>query len=320
MKITKDNQKLALCIPTYNRAGILLQTGIHHIELVKDYGFPLIIANNCSPDNTDDTVAVLQKTYPNIEYYKHSQNIKDRNFPFVLHQAKTDYAWLLGDKHKINQYGISRFMEVVEHENYDLIVTNHDMRVKDIPTTVYTEPEKLLRDLGWHMTDITSLIFSKQFIEQISFERFSETNFMHVGGIFEALAHQHCKVLWINENWFEKYRLAEQSGWYSELFEVWANSWPLVILSLPPCYSLSSKTECLKKNNDNIVLSYRRIKHHRRNGIYNYAVYKKYYPYLRLCSSIPRWYYLLMSVCPIVVLRIHIIIRNMFKSIFRKHK
>jgi abequosyltransferase len=305
---------ISLCIPTYQRANLLLENTIHHIRIVGKYNIPFIISNNCSTDQTEEVVRSLQEKYSAIAYFKQDKNIRDHNFPFVLRQSTAKYAWLLGDKHKIAEGSIERIWDLVEQEEYDLIVTNHDLRVKGISTQVYTNPEQLLANLGWHMTDITSLIFSKKIIENIPFERFSGTSFMHTGGIFEALSGRPCRVLWLNENLFEPYLSTIQSGWLSEMFEVWMASWPTVILSLPPCqYTFESKIRCLRTHNDSTFFTRKLIKHYRRRGLYNYQIYRRYKHSTPLCSSISMRYYFIMSITPRLVLRFPLLVRNYFR-------
>ncbi|MDP4201367.1 MAG: glycosyltransferase [Bacteroidota bacterium] len=313
---------LTLCIPTYQRADILLNTGKHHISLVEQYDLPLIISNNCSTDHTEDVAHALKELYTNVEYYRHETNIYDKNFPFVLRKSKTPYAWLLGDKHKIKAGSIERFFELVKDESFDLIVTNHDMHVKNIPTQVYTDPARLLSDLGWHMTDITSLIFSKDFIEKIPFERFSGTNFMHTGGIFEAFATHPCKVLWVNENFFERITFGVKSGWVEDMFDVWMKSWPTVIMALPPShYSLQNKVDCIKRHNVNTkMFTFKKIKIARRCGKYNFKEYKKLRIFFRLCSNRSGLFFLYMAVFPKWILKFMLLVQNTFNSIFLKHK
>jgi hypothetical protein len=228
----------------------------------------------------------------------------------------------MSDKRKIKEGGIDRILEILKDESYDMVVLNQDMRVKDVPSQVYTDPEKLLVDIGWHMTDITALIFSTDFISKIPFERFSETYFMHTGGIFEALAKDTCNVLWINENWLKKNRSKTKSGWIEDLFEVWMESWATVIMALPPShYSLQSKIDCIKRHNVKTkMFTFKKIKIARRCGKYNFKEYKKLRFFFRLCSNRSELFFLYMAIFPKWILKFMLLVQITFNSIFLKSK
>ena len=87
---------VSIAIPTYNRAnGYFKQT----LECALSQTYPnyeVIIADNCSTDNTGELV----KSYTDsrINYYKHEKNIPaNDNFNFCLEKAKGKYFLLLHD-------------------------------------------------------------------------------------------------------------------------------------------------------------------------------------------------------------------------------
>lgn len=302
MQEQKDNRTLSVCIPTFNRSEILDSNLKYYLPLLKQNEVSLLVSDNCSTDNTIDILKEHSQNNELLKYYKQDKNIEDRNFPYVLRKNTADFAWLLSDKHRINKDGISRIKELINQDDYDLIVTNHTMRVKNIPTKVYTDCEQMLKDIGWHMTDICTLIFSKSLIATTPFERFSNTNFMHVGGIFEALATKDSfKVLWLNENLFE--RLAFKNipgGWNSKVYRVWVESWSNAILSLPPShYSIQSKIECLQKHNRNTkIFKLRRMFKYKRLNFYRQNTYKRLKSILPLATGKPKWLHLLILLYP----------------------
>ncbi|GJQ57457.1 MAG: glycosyltransferase [Candidatus Scalindua sp. AMX11] len=87
---------VTIAIPTYNRADVCLK---HAIESAVSQTYPnieIIIADNCSTDDTE----ILVKNFndPRIRYYKHKKNIGQvRNTNFCLDVAVGDYFLLLHD-------------------------------------------------------------------------------------------------------------------------------------------------------------------------------------------------------------------------------
>lgn len=308
---------ISLCIPTHQRADLLSSTTAHHIEQFGKYNIPIIISDNASTDHTETAVSGLKTTYPRIQYYKQDSNITDHNIPFVLRQVQTKYAWLMADKHTIKADGIGRILEIIERDDYDLIVTNDCMRVKGIATRVYTDPTALLEDLGWHMTDIAALIFSKKLIEEIPFERFAGTNFMHTAGIFEAIARRPCRVLWLNENLYEPFTHSTASSWRSQTLEVWMASWTAAIMSLPPShYPFDSKVMCLRKHNSLTgLLSFESMVAYKLNGLYTLEKYKHFSKYVELCSDLSKASCLFIATAPAFFLKALMWIRGRYRML-----
>ena len=65
------NTKLAIAIPTFERAEIVDASIRSLISEIKDYSIPIYISDN-SPDNKTETVIYeLKKQYEFIYYYNH---------------------------------------------------------------------------------------------------------------------------------------------------------------------------------------------------------------------------------------------------------
>jgi abequosyltransferase len=302
---------LSICIPTYNRANLLYENTLELIEKVRPYNIPIYISDNYSSDNTEKIALNLKNKYDEITYFRHNSNIHDMNFPFVLRKSCTKYTWLLGDKNRLANQSIERLLSIIDKEDYDIIVVGDEsLRVKNIPSKIFTDPNQLLEQLGWHMTLISSLIFSKELITKMDFERYSKTNFIHLSAIFDAIIETNFKVLWLNEPIIEGPRVLLELSWVNVIFEVFFESWANSIFSLSPKYSLFSKLNCIKNHNSNTKLFTKgSFFHLRRKGIYSLNVYKKYNKYFNIFLDIPNLYLLLIALTPIWILNLN----NKFK-------
>jgi abequosyltransferase len=296
-----ENSSLSICIPTFNRADVLYVNIIELIEQLEEFNTAVNISDNCSTDNTPDIVKKLEISYPFISYFRQPENIHDRNFPFVLRQSKAKYSWLLGDKSRINKGGIKRIMEIISENDYDLIIVNDQSRVHNLDSRTFNDPVELLEDLGWHMTDISSLIFSKKLIEEINFERFLGTSFLHTAGIFEAFAFRKINVLWLNENILLGSKSSVKSGWHTSnfLFSIFIDSWASAILSLPPFYPLESKSKCIKQHGIMTgIFSLGNFAINRAKGFLGYWTFTKYRKFFKfICNTHPIWI-LIISLVP----------------------
>lgn len=89
---------LSICIPTFNRIDTLI---VVLQRLVDDPDFDkeveVVISDNCSTDDTEAQIRKLSSEYPNIRYYRNSENIKDKNFYLALSRGHGRYLKLLND-------------------------------------------------------------------------------------------------------------------------------------------------------------------------------------------------------------------------------
>lgn len=280
------NKNLSIVIPTYNRADFLDYSLEVHIPMLKEYGIEIAIFDNASTDNTQEIVSKWMKEYDYLTYHKNETNIgPDANFEKALKYPQSDYIWLLGDTSKIEMDALKCIMGQINHK-YDLIVINDNNRVKNVKNVVYNDANKLLRELGWHMTQMSVLIFSKQLINSAAFSRYYDTNFIQTGIIFEYLAnYETINVKWLSEysiNLLKKAGLVKNS-WQSQTFEIWIIRWSNFILSLPPLYAIDNKLYTIKlHNNITGLFNIRNLILLRSQNYYNLQKFFKFFKYFHL--------------------------------------
>ena len=102
--------------------GVLMQQG--------DFDLELVIANDCSPDNTDAVVQDVLSHHSNahwIRYVRHEKNIGMMpNFIFALQQAKGKYVALCeGDDYWTDPFKLQKQVDFLE-TNLEYVVCYHD--------------------------------------------------------------------------------------------------------------------------------------------------------------------------------------------------
>lgn len=105
--------------------GVLMQQG--------DFDLELVIANDCSPDNTDAVVQDVLSHHPNahwIRYVKHEKNIGMMpNFIFALQQATGKYIALCeGDDYWTDPYKLQKQVDFLE-ANPDYVLSFHKVKI-----------------------------------------------------------------------------------------------------------------------------------------------------------------------------------------------
>lgn len=269
------------------------------VPMLAPYGITLIISDNASTDNTEDIVRRYQKKYKHIMYSCNAENIgPDKNFEKVIKLAKTDYAWLIGDGTRFEENAVRELLNILQ-KKYQLVVVNQRMRVKNIPTQLYTDSQKLFLDLGWHMTLLSSLVYSRELIIKGDFFRYYETNFLQVGVIFEYLAFEKCNVFWYETSVMYHSDIPRTNSWRPVAFDIFLYNWMRFVLSLPPVYSIESKFACILAHGEKTGLfTFTGILNLWLKGAFNRTVYKKYRKYFKYVSPVRQPVLAFLSIIP----------------------
>jgi len=309
------SELLAICIPTYNRAEKLAGCLAHLIEQAAQYRIPIHISDNASTDNTAVIVEEFSKRYDLLFYSRNDQNYgADYNIAKVLRQSSSRYAWLLGDDDRLALDAVHELLEVIGTTEYDLIVLNGGNctsnvaearfadicgRVEDVVSGEYRDPNRLLTELGWHVTWISCLVFSRAMLEATAFEAYYGSHLLQFSTVFSYLADRPIRVKWDSRPFV--YGISrELPRWYKSMFEIWVESWCKVVTSLPQTYTEQAKLTCIKDHGIKSKLfdSWVKFMAYRMLGHYNYSSYTNCKNYFEYITSVPRYVLLFISILP----------------------
>lgn len=297
---------LAICIPTYNRYDILNECLLDTISKVRKYSFPIVVADNASTDGTQELVQQLAKEYPYLIYYRQPENLgADRNFEFALKHSPAAYSWLLGDSYRVVEAELDALVEILESGQHCAIINNSFGRIKNLPSKVYSDPDRLLYDIGWHMTIMCSLIVSRDLIHNTNFMRYYDTNFIQDGIIFEYLStHRSATIYWYDKSCNTSTSLPK-STWSDQRWQVFGVCWTAYILSLPSTISLPTKCKCINQHNKRVRLfTVKRTIRLRIKGNYDLRTLRHCKPYQKFFWDVPYIIPYLIAVSPKWLLRL----------------
>ncbi len=77
---------LSICIPTYNRSGLLKET-LDSLVVQPEFAcgrVEIVISDNASTDGTQALCEEYLQKYPGLRYFRNAENVRDRNFPLAL--------------------------------------------------------------------------------------------------------------------------------------------------------------------------------------------------------------------------------------------
>jgi glycosyltransferase involved in cell wall biosynthesis len=142
VKIQEKNLMVSVCVVTYNQEKYIRQCLQSIVNQKTDFDFEVLVADDCSTDNTCAIVQEFADKYPEIVIpIFHEKNIGAyKNFLFVHKQAKGEYiAHMDGDDYTLP--GKLQAQKMFLDENKECNVVFHRVKV------LYEKYDALLDDL-----------------------------------------------------------------------------------------------------------------------------------------------------------------------------
>lgn len=316
----KQNSLLSIVIPTFNRAEFLDYCLGLQIPIAREYAIAIYITDNSSDDNTKLIVENRMSEYCHLKYIRNNENMgPDKNFELGLKLPKTDYIWLMGDTYHIPKKLIEFTIEKISKSNvvFDCFIFNAEGRVRNIPSQEYTDKNKLLLDLGWHMTCMSSLVYSKNLISNANFERYRDTSFIQTGIIFEYINNYKFNICWTDNLSALNIKIdgVGKNSWQSIVFYIWMERWTNFVFSLPASYHVTTKLKCIMDHGvKSGLFSIKRLILLRYENTLNYETYKTYKHLIPLTIKHATFTVLLISIIPMRITKLIISLSRLAKN------
>jgi glycosyltransferase involved in cell wall biosynthesis len=298
------NDILSICIPTYKGELKLKQSLGVMLPYLKELGIPIYICDNASPDNTKNYITELQLQYEKVYYTRNDENIgADKNFEKVLKISESKFCWLLGDDDIIKKDALIEVLKNLNNDNdYDFICVNAHKRIDDkIKTQVMVGGKEVINKLGAHLTFMSTLIFKKSLLDGIDFSKYYNTWFLQTGMVYDIIANENSKTLWVNIDTLSSVEVSNCS-WINEHFYTFTTRLYLFSMLLPEYYNIDDRNAFVRSHAgmlSNNLATYLILA--RRRGeisikkLYNYrkhiltAIGGKYFVFSIFLSLIPKF-------------------------------
>ena len=127
--MSNKNIMVSICCITYNHENFIRDAIEGFLMQQTNFDYEIIIANDCSPDNTDSFVKKYINNHPKgklIKYFRHDKNIGVMpNFIFALKQCTGKYIALCeGDDYWTDPYKLQKQVDFLE-ANLDYTICFH---------------------------------------------------------------------------------------------------------------------------------------------------------------------------------------------------
>lgn len=173
---------LSIGIPTYKRSvhlDVLLR------NLLPQLGpeVELLVADNASPDDTQETIERHTAVYPALRCHRHAENIGfNRNYAFLLETMRGQWCCIIGDDEIIPPGYVDRLLYEIRQDTADILLSNfrkytvngpHGEPVRilnaNLPTTDFLCPED--EELAAYFNQVDNLAGLFSFISNVTFRR-----------------------------------------------------------------------------------------------------------------------------------------------------
>ena len=298
------NTKLAIAIPTYNRAEVVRDSICSIIEEVKEHSIAIYVSDNSSNDDTESIIGELKKRYEFIFYYKNTVDLgHDRNSFYVAQLPQSDYVWLLGDSLSLKEGSVKNILRTIENHKPGIISVNAVNRDLNKESRLYTDCNAVLDDLGWHITLTGVTIYSKaalSTIDQVDPQNFK--NFPQLSLIFRFLS-KDCSFFWDNTKWV--FSSPHKKGyWVSTMFAIFIDDWSRAIRNLPQIYSEETKEKVIiEHSHKSNIFGFKALLKAKFLGAYDWTTYKKYRVDLSRHSKLSFLILVFIALFPRIILR-----------------
>jgi len=325
--MNQSNDVLSLCIPTYNRSARLAAGLKELVPKASKYNVAIYISDNASTDDTEKTVNNYKSQYEHIYYHRNETNLGyDGNFENVLKMTRSRYAWLLSDDDRIVSDGIDCVLAALNGSDLDLLLVNGGLaanssassapevegRVVGVKDRLYGDQSLFMADLGWHLTWISCLVFSRKMIDDGRFAWYRGTCLTHVGTIFEYLSRVDIKVRWIATPLV--YGIdGGKPAWQKKALEIFGKNWYEIITTQAGIYSTEAKYKCILDHGvkSGLFNSVNSFVHLRINNAFNFRQLVTYAKYFRYITRVSRFILLAISLAPVgLLVKVKKIIRD----------
>ncbi|BCK88832.1 hypothetical protein MIZ01_2638 [Sideroxyarcus emersonii] len=231
--------KLTICIATYKRGKFIGET-LDSILGQMLPGVELVVVDGASPDNTPEVVTEYARKYPELHYYRESENSGvDGDYDKAVGYATGEYCWLMTDDDLLCPGAVRKVLDKLEQ--IDLLVVNAEVRSADFSIMLDERLIRLENDKVYGVGDEENMF--RETVQGLSFigcvvirrevwlardrRSYYGSLFVHVGVIF-----QHTPIA-------RAVLIAEplitirygNAMWTPRGMEIWIAKWPELIWS-----------------------------------------------------------------------------------------
>ncbi|MCM1100967.1 MAG: hypothetical protein NC398_06240 [Acetatifactor muris] len=281
-------KKVALCIPTYNRAEEIRTVLEKELDFLHRHAVDVHIFDSSETETTKRVVTGYGH-YENLYYHAVDSSIRSNEKVFHIYRDYADqyeYVWVIHDHTIFTEDALCYILEQLDDRigYYFLQFQSNSYEREDI-----TDRERLLYETAWLSGRYGTVILkSEGFLRETDWEYFSRKyltdemwNYAQIGFCFERasqIADFKARILRFPRDLFTDISTDRKIGWYQDCVRVCLECWGEVISSLPDSYT--NKQAVLQTQDKWFISKYSLITY-KKNRVYNFGMYWRYRKWIK---------------------------------------
>ena len=166
-------QKIAMCIPTYNRQDVLKDTLEKYIDVCAGLGIDIYIYDSSTSDDTEKYCRRLK--YGNLYHIRLDSSITldekvVKVFQCYQREKEYDYIWLSGDSMIYSERLLQKVCDAATEEP-TVIFLNDDDRQK-LGNRTYLDVKEMYRDLLWRSPLWGCILIKEELYRNVDWQKY----------------------------------------------------------------------------------------------------------------------------------------------------
>lgn len=216
--MTENKYILSICIPTRNRADVL----VHTLDSIVNNPYfsdeiEVVVSDNASTDGTQQLMLDYSVRYSNIKYYRQKENIGVYgNIISVLDNASGQFLKLSNDYNVFTQNGVKHLVDIVKkfEESRQLIIVGNSSN-DYIEISEKYDINGIIKKIGWGFSYMGNYGFWKEDWTQID-DKFARVDTMFIlDGHFFQILEKKGSVCICSAHIFDRYPFKQKQGGYN---------------------------------------------------------------------------------------------------------
>lgn len=231
-----SSSKLAIAIPTYNRAGILEENLRIMLPELNRHAIPVYISDDSSDLQTQALVERLRQDYADIHYQRNQPGLgHDKNFFATLGMVDHDYVWYMGDSVYCEPGCLQEILKAMK-TGADFIFINS--YVKDDNSRLIGDTHVFLRERAWYLTLTGATVYGRRPRSLLidDSRKVLWRNFVQLGLILEYCSQHPACVYWHGTPSLG-FNKKKRSYWMKSALDVFVGDWTTLIKSFSVLFS-----------------------------------------------------------------------------------
>lgn len=260
-----NRPRLAIVIPTYNRAAIVAENLAAMSNEVRALGVAIYLSDD-SPDNATESAArELAQVIPDIHYRRNTPALgHDANLISTLCWPDADYVWLMGDAMRVEPGCLGRILAYLTDQDL-LFVRGHSDDPRMISQLQGEDAFAFMRDVLWHQTLTGATIYNRRvcnWVREQGSAMSMKRNFPQLSVILGYASARPIKIGWYGEVSINSAK--KESYWRAKAIGVFVDDWAALVNAFPDVIPVHLRKRVIRSHsqhtdlfNTNTLLSLR---------------------------------------------------------------